>query len=202
MPDEEKEDQHASHHALGHVLGASRRRLPFEILQERLEVRVVVGAQDPDEARPVIEPCSERPLVHDRRPSVVVPEHEPQREEDRLGHPGDVKYYEVRDGVQHELEHHAVRLVVAGRVDGHHDVDGQEPVGVHGADVIQDVLVGEHGAQDEHEEVEAEQHLHDPQRGVVLLDPEEGEVTCNKRVPGEYIATAAASNAEVSLTNQ
>ena len=140
-------------------------------------MRLVVGAQNPNEARPVVQPRAERPLVHDRRPAVVVAEHEPQRQEHALGHAGDIEDYKVYDGVDHELDHHAARVVVGARVDGHHDEDGQTPVGVHRADVVQDVLVEEDGAQDQHKEVETEQHLGDSQRRVVLLDPEEGEVT-------------------------
>ena len=66
----------------------------------------------------------------------------------------------------------------------HGGVDAEKPIGVHGANVVEHVVVGERGAQGQHEEVQAEQHLAHAPQGVVFLEPEEREVACARKWRG------------------
>mmetsp|Transcript_5075 Transcript_5075/g.9548 ORF Transcript_5075/g.9548 Transcript_5075/m.9548 type:complete len:269 (-) Transcript_5075:306-1112(-) len=83
----------------------------------------------------------------------------------------------VHEHAQHrKLQTHAPLAVVQLLLDAHGRVHHQEEARVQGADVVEDVRVAKHQAEEDHEKVEPPHHLHHADRAEVRLHVEEGEV--------------------------
>ena len=82
-----------------------------------------------------------------------------ERSEDRLVHIGDFKEDCVAYCVCEKLGGHFVAVGVPAGEDAHERIRRQEPVGVHGTDVVQHVPVVNGYTHEDHQEVEPEQHL-------------------------------------------
>ena len=118
--------------------------------------------------------------MHDRVLAVAETQQRPQRVEHKLRHAGDVKNDRVHHGVDRELDYHLAAMVVPRWRDAHESVYGYEPVGVHRAYVVQHVRVRDRRTDHQHQEIQPEQHLRRSPERVILLDPEERKVTCNR----------------------
>ena len=162
VPEHARRYGRRQHPQLDPQLGRGRSlafRVLFQVLDEGLVVRVVVGAEHTAQARPVVQAGPELPLVHQLVLVVVELEHEPQGPEELRAHAWDLEDEGVEEDVGGELSGHPPAVGVPGGEHAHEGVDGEEPVGVHGADVVQHVLVVGHHHDGHHQEVHAEQHL-------------------------------------------
>ena len=159
----------------------SRVEIALQILDERLPVRVVVGTQHSDEADPVIETGPEQPLVQTVCRIVRKSEDELQRPENNSSHAGDVEDNGVDHSVDDQLDGHANSVSVPRPEHAHERVDAEEPVGVHGADVVHHESVVNRQTDDDHEEVQSKQHPSRSPRRKVLPHPEEREISCRKK---------------------
>ena len=155
--------------------------LTLEELDEALPVRVVVGAQHADEAHPVVESSAEQPLVQVVYRVVGQSQDKGQWSEGQPSHTGYVEDDGIDDSVDDQLDGHPQAVLVPGTEHAHYCVDRQEPVSMHGADVVDHVGVGHGQTDDGNEEIQSKQHLGRPPQREIFAHPEKREIACTKK---------------------
>ena len=129
---------------------------------------IVVSTQHPNKTHPVVESHAKCPLVHDAIFGFSITEDRFQWEENNRRDPRNVENQGVTEKIGAKLERHLESMFVPGGENSHEYVHREEPIRVHGANVVLHVLVVGRHDDKYHKEVESEQHFeHAPQREVL-----------------------------------